>query len=505
MTFNTDQTSLAPLRYRYSPHSRVFSWLLISFVIDAVFFLCSYFEKIQIHLATTFKKKLKLNGSPYTTPQLRQVQTMSEEAPQTAIERLKRSENHFRMLLDESMDPTFSFYKDGTYRYVTIIFTVFLVIASIPTNTYCTALQLTEDEQAWITSHPVIRISGPQAFPPFQYVDKKGRLQGMASDYIKRISQMAGFTIEPAQNRPWPEILKAMQEKKIDLLTCAVKTKDRLDYLTFSTPHLSFPLVIISRTDYPYIDGLKGLHNKKVAIVEKNSTVELLQRDNLDVTFHFVPSPLEALRAVSLGEAEVAVENLAAATYLIEKYGLTNLKVAAPTSYGNYSLSIAIRKDWPELTAIINKALAAITVEEHNAIRSKWISVQYEKGLISLPAIFKWLAVAVTIVCLIVLFFSYWTRKLTQEIAERQRVEQENQQLIGDLQQALSEIQTLQGILPICSHCKKIRDDKGIWNQIETYVAQHSEAEFSHGICLDCAKSHYPELISPTEKEDDTT
>jgi hypothetical protein len=63
-----------------------------------------------------------------------------------------------------------------------------------------------------------------------------------------------------------------------------------------------------------------------------------------------------------------------------------------------------------------------------------------------------------------------------------------------DLETALSEIKTLQGIVPICSYCKKIRDDEGYWDQVETYLSQHSEAKFSHGICPDCAKEHYPEL-----------
>ena len=58
----------------------------------------------------------------------------------------------------------------------------------------------------------------------------------------------------------------------------------------------------------------------------------------------------------------------------------------------------------------------------------------------------------------------------------------------------LSEIQTLRGILPICASCKKIRDDKGYWNQIEAYISDHSEAQFSHGICPDCAKKLYPEF-----------
>ncbi len=62
-----------------------------------------------------------------------------------------------------------------------------------------------------------------------------------------------------------------------------------------------------------------------------------------------------------------------------------------------------------------------------------------------------------------------------------------------NLEAALSEIKTLSGMLPICSHCKKIRDDKGYWSQVESYIREHTDAEFSHGICPECMKKHYPE------------
>ena len=62
------------------------------------------------------------------------------------------------------------------------------------------------------------------------------------------------------------------------------------------------------------------------------------------------------------------------------------------------------------------------------------------------------------------------------------------------LREALSQIKALSGLLPICSSCKKIRNDKGYWEQIETYIRSHSEVEFSHGICPECAKKLYPEF-----------
>ncbi|MDA3956678.1 hypothetical protein [Oceanispirochaeta sp.] len=70
-----------------------------------------------------------------------------------------------------------------------------------------------------------------------------------------------------------------------------------------------------------------------------------------------------------------------------------------------------------------------------------------------------------------------------------------------DLQKALSEVKTLQGILPICSHCKKIRDDHGSWHSIEQYIHEHSDAQFSHGVCQDCAKKYYPDIDLSSTRE----
>ena len=78
---------------------------------------------------------------------------------------------------------------------------------------------------------------------------------------------------------------------------------------------------------------------------------------------------------------------------------------------------------------------------------------------------------------------------------ERQRHQQERDNLIAELQEALATIKTLHGILPICSSCKKIRDDKGAWTQMEAYITEHTDAEFSHGICSECAQKLYPEYF----------
>ncbi len=83
---------------------------------------------------------------------------------------------------------------------------------------------------------------------------------------------------------------------------------------------------------------------------------------------------------------------------------------------------------------------------------------------------------------------------IVQDITDLKQAQEEREKLIAELQQAMSDVKVLSGMLPICASCKKIRDDKGYWNRIEAYIGKHSNAQFSHGICPECARKLYPEL-----------
>jgi hypothetical protein len=84
----------------------------------------------------------------------------------------------------------------------------------------------------------------------------------------------------------------------------------------------------------------------------------------------------------------------------------------------------------------------------------------------------------------------------SRNLDQRNRADEEKEKVIGDLKKALAMVKKLSGLLPICASCKKIRDDQGYWNQIETYIKEHSEADFSHSICPECARA----LLDPKDK-----
>ena len=125
---------------------------------------------------------------------------------------------------------------------------------------------------------------------------------------------------------------------------------------------------------------------------------------------------------------------------------------------------------------------------------------------------FMTIIILLTLIILLVLIILYWNKSrdhrlivqarddLAREIEERKAVEKEREILIHEQQEALSKIKTLSGLIPICSNCKKIRNDQGYYEQLESYIMEHSDAVFSHGICPDCLKKLYPDFTKNRKK-----
>ncbi len=240
-------------------------------------------------------------------------------------------------------------------------------------------ISLTPEEIRWLDEHKTIRITGPRAFPPFHYIEKDNSHHGMSADYSRLIRERLGIAFEKMPDMTWAEALKKAENREIDILACLSKSPDREVYMNFTSPYLSFPVVIVTQKDAPFVSGIEDLKGKKISVVPKVFPHGWLERDGIDYIPVFADSPLQCLEKVAVGQADANIANLAAASYLIEKNGLANLKIAAPTAYKNYDLHYAIRKDWPELLGIMEKAIASFTVADHNAIRQKWLSVRYEQ------------------------------------------------------------------------------------------------------------------------------
>lgn len=92
------------------------------------------------------------------------------------------------------------------------------------------------------------------------------------------------------------------------------------------------------------------------------------------------------------------------------------------------------------------------------------------------------------------------TQGIARDITQRKLRDKEREKLVNELRHALQEVKTLSGLIPICASCKNIRDDKGYWNQIESYISSHSDAQFSHGICPECAQKLYGDFYKKAQE-----
>jgi len=90
---------------------------------------------------------------------------------------------------------------------------------------------------------------------------------------------------------------------------------------------------------------------------------------------------------------------------------------------------------------------------------------------------------------------------IVRDVTERKQIEAEREQMITKLQDALNRVKKLSGLVPICAGCKRIRDDSGYWNEVEHYIAEHSDAQFSHGLCPECMKKYYPEFVEKQKQK----
>jgi PAS domain S-box-containing protein len=280
---------------------------------------------------------------------------------------------------------------------------------------------LTKEEKEWLAAKRNIRLGVDPAWPPFEFFDATKSYAGIASDYVRIINKRLNINMVPVPNLSWSEVLEKTQAGDLDVLPCVAKTPQRSEYLLFTRPYLSFPMVILTREDAPYISGVMDFKSEKIAIVKGYVTQEILGRNYPDRKFFLANNVDEALRAVSRGKVEAFVGNLASISYATQKLGLTNLKVATTTPY-KYELSFAVRKDWPELINILNKILETISDSDTSTIHNRWINVRFERQ-------FDWMLVLKIVIPIVLvgglaLFaFVRWNRALTREVTERKKLE----------------------------------------------------------------------------------
>ncbi len=302
-------------------------------------------------------------------------------------------------------------------------------------------VQLTPAEKAWLQAHPVIRVGVDPAWPPFDFVDRRGRHRGMAADYLALLGRRLGIVFKVATGaagKPltWNQVMKQARQRKLDVVACLAETPDRRKYLTFTRPYIRFPWVVVTRKDHPTVGGIEAFHGHRVAVVKGYAIAETLGRSQPGLKLVRVASPLVGLEAVAMGRAEAYAGSLAVVAYLIRRHNLTNLKVAAPAGGRGDRLRLGVRPDWHPLVHILDKGLASISSAERAEIHRHWFSLRFERGVDwGLVWRIALLVGLVAVMILIVIFI--WNRRLAREAAIRRKAEERFQSIAANVPGAI--------------------------------------------------------------------
>ncbi|WP_028581820.1 transporter substrate-binding domain-containing protein [Desulfogranum japonicum] len=251
-------------------------------------------------------------------------------------------------------------------------------------------ISLSEEEKTWIKEKKSIVLGADHNWPPFEFIDSAGNYAGLASDYVKLIEQRTGLHVEI---RPgvWADVMKQMQQGELDGLACAVETEDREGYLSFSSPYLTVPTVIVVNRERFDIRSIHDLSGKTVSINKGSYMHEWLKKRYPQLKLHLTGSNEASLEAVSYEEADAYIGNLAVADYIIRKRLLTNLKVVKKLPEMQTSISIAIDGKQQVLNRIIQKALDSVSENEHQRIMENWYTASTENIINFTPEEKQWI------------------------------------------------------------------------------------------------------------------
>lgn len=253
----------------------------------------------------------------------------------------------------------------------------YLILLFLVLSETAFALELTTEEQKWIAENPIITFGADRQWAPFEFKDEQGFHRGIAADYIDLIEQASGLSIDVIP-QTWSDVLDDMKAKKLHGLSCAVKTSARTKYLSFTSPYLSVPTVIYVRSEDD-LESFSDLGNKSVALNQGSYVHEWLKKNHPEINVYLTSSNIEAVEAVSYGQADAYIGNVAVAEYAIQNSMLTNLKVVDELFELQTSVSLAVDKDILELYSIVTKALASVTEEQHQTILRKWVSREFNE------------------------------------------------------------------------------------------------------------------------------
>ncbi len=240
------------------------------------------------------------------------------------------------------------------------------------------SLNLTDQEQKYLKTNPIIKLGIDREFPPFGSITVDGHYIGFSADFMKILEHRLNITFDIVKDASWGTTMQMAKTGQLDIVSALVETKERSQYLTFTPPFVNNPTIIINDgIKNGYIGSLNNLNGKTIAIETGSYASGEISKKYPDIKLIQVKNTSMALSLVSAGSADAYVGNAVTASYVIKKLGYQNLSYSGETEYSsNHSVGISINK--PILASAIKKALASVSEHDRAAIREYWFGMDIQ-------------------------------------------------------------------------------------------------------------------------------
>ena len=251
---------------------------------------------------------------------------------------------------------------------------------------------------------------------PFEKLDENTNHTGISKEYFDIFRRNLPIPIRLIKTSNWTETLEYMKDKKCDILSLAMVSEERKEYMNFSSSYINTPLVLTTKIDVSFIDDIKSLSNKKLGIVKGYIYEKLLKQRYPYLDFVSVKNTDDGFEKVIKGELFGFISSLSTAAYKFEERYVGQLKIAAKF-HEKLNLSMAFRKDEPILVEIFETLLSHIPESKRQDIYNKYVAISYENRVDYTLVVYS-----VIFFILIIVFFIYWNRKLKMQKEETEKV-----------------------------------------------------------------------------------
>ncbi|MBE8577437.1 transporter substrate-binding domain-containing protein [Vibrio sp. OPT18] len=254
---------------------------------------------------------------------------------------------------------------------------------------FAQTVQLTEDEKRWIDNAPVIKTNNSSGNAPFDFIEN-GAPAGYSIEYLQLLGDKVGLSFEFVQGKTWSEYKQFAEDRHIDLLHLVSKSEDRKRYLNYTQSYFTgSPSLLYAKKSKALISSYTQLGSKKVSVLRDTVDQRLLSQLYPDVQLQGVDSIHQGVNSILKGDSDYFLcypsicDTYLSSRFLslVESRGHLGIAEIAEPKQAYF----AVRKDWPELVSILNKAISSVTPEEKRRLADKWVNQQQslplEKGL----------------------------------------------------------------------------------------------------------------------------